>query len=310
MGSRAVAILARDAEAAARRFGVADGSLGVVYTRTGRSFFDESTPLADALRGAVGGLFDELGTDWLALDGELLPWSAKAMPLIREQYAPVGAAAGASLAALTGVLDAASARGLDVGAARERTDRRAANAAAYRAAYARYVRPTSGLAGVTFAPFTVLAGQGAAYAFDRDHRWQMETVGRLSDPMITPTRHRFVDVRDENACNDATRWWLDLTAAGGEGMVVKPVAASRKAQPGLKIRGREYLRIIYGPDYLDDLATLRKRQVGHKRHLATREHGLGIEALTRFVDGEPLWRVHQTVFAILALESEGVDPRL
>ncbi|WP_312870347.1 polynucleotide kinase-phosphatase [Gordonia asplenii] len=310
MGSRAVAILARDADAAARRFGVADGSSGMVYTRTGRSFFDDPTPLVNTLRAAVSDLFDELDTDWLALDGELLPWNAKALPLIREQYAPVGAAAGASLAALAGVLDAASARGLDVDALRERTARRTGNAAAYREAYRRYVRPTSGLDGVTFAPFCVLAFEGDTPVLTKDHRWQMETVGRLHDSMITPTRHRFVDVRDADACADAVQWWLDLTAAGGEGMVVKPLTSSRNAQPGLKVRGRDYLRIIYGPDYLDDLPVLRKRHLGHKRHLATREHGLGVEALTRFVAEAPLWKVHQAVFAVLALESEGVDPRL
>ena len=81
-------------------------------------------------------------------------------------------------------------------------------------------------------------------------------------------------------------------------------------QPGLKVRGREYLRIIYGPDYLESLDVLRGRHLGKKRNLALREHGLGLDALTRFVDREPLWRVHQMVFAVLALESEPVDPRL
>ncbi len=55
---------------------------------------------------------------------------------------------------------------------------------------------------------------------------------------------------------------------------------------------------------------LRQRHLGKKRELARREHGLGLDSLTAFVDGEPLWRVHQLVFAVLALESEPVDPRL
>src|ERR1035437_10243714 len=76
--------------------------------------------------------------------------------------------------------------------------------------------------------------------------------------------------------------------------------------------GREYLRIIYGPDYTDpaQLARLRQRAVGHKRSLALREYALGLEALDRVARGEPLWRVHECVFAVLALESEPVDPRL
>ena len=83
-------------------------------------------------------------------------------------------------------------------------------------------------------------------------------------------------------------------------------------QPGLKVRGREYLRLIYGPDYTEpaNLARLRQRAVGHKRSLALREYALGLEALDRVARGEPLWRIHECVFAVLALESEPVDPRL
>jgi protein phosphatase len=108
-----------------------------------------------------------------------------------------------------------------------------------------------------------------------------------------------------------------MTAAGGEGMVVKPhgfVARGRRglAQPGVKCRGREYLRIIYGPEYADpgQIDRLRSRGLGRKRSLAVREFGLGVEALERFVRHEPLYRVHECVFAVLALESEPVDPRL
>ena len=113
------------------------------------------------------------------------------------------------------------------------------------------------------------------------------------------------------------RWWTELTEAGGEGMVVKPLANLTRGkrglvQPGLKVRGREYLRIIYGPDYTEpaNLDRLRERGLGLKRSLATREYALGLEALDRAARGEPLWRVHECVFAVLALESEPVDPRL
>ena len=87
---------------------------------------------------------------------------------------------------------------------------------------------------------------------------------------------------------------------------------NRLAQPGIKCRGREYLRIIYGAEYTspDQLDRLRERGLGHKRALAIREFSLGIEALERFVAAEPLYRVHECVFGVLALESEPVDPRL
>jgi hypothetical protein len=112
-------------------------------------------------------------------------------------------------------------------------------------------------------------------------------------------------------------WWEALTAEGGEGMVVKPFANLHRgpkglSQPGIKVRGREYLRIIYGPEYTEphNLERLRDRNLGHKRSMALREYALGLEALERFVAGEPLWRVHQPVFGVLAMESEPVDPRL
>jgi polynucleotide kinase-phosphatase len=310
MGSRAIVVVARDHDVAERRFGVTDGGAGVVYTRTGRSFFPDTQELVDRVRLAVAPLFGALETDWLAVDCELLPWSAKAMSLIKDQYASAGAAAHAALPAVDDTLRAASARGLDVTAVAGRISRRIENAEAYRQAYAAYVHPSAGIDGVTLAPFQILVVEGRALALTETHRWQLEQIGALDHPLITHTRHRFVDLASTEQRAEATRWWLELTAAGGEGMVVKPVTPTPRVQPGLKVRGREYLRIIYGPDYTDSLDVLRSRGLGKKRGMALREHGLGIDALTRFVAGEPLWRVHQAVFAVLALESEPVDPRL
>ena len=100
-------------------------------------------------------------------------------------------------------------------------------------------------------------------------------------------------------------------------MVVKPlgfVASGRRGlvQPAVKCRGPDYLRIIYGPEYTlpANLSRLRERSLGFKRSLAVREFALGIEALERFVRSEGLYRVHECAFAVLALESEPVDPRL
>ena len=311
MGSRAIAVVTRDAEVAERRFGVADGSTGTVHTRTGRPFFPDTGALVDRLRVAVEPLFDSLETDWVALDCELLPWSAKALELIKSQYASVGAAARHVLPEALSVLEAASGRGLDVAALTERTTARRDHAAAFRDAYAAYCRPTEGLDGVTLAPFQVLAVEGRAPAITESHTWHLAELGQLKDELITPTRHRFVDLAAPAEREDATAWWAELTAAGGEGMVVKPaLVPPGRVQPGLKVRGREYLRIIYGPDYPDSLDLLRQRQLGTKRRLAQREHGLGLDALAAFVAGEPLWRVHQSAFAVLALESEPVDPRL
>lgn len=312
MGSRAIAVIAKNAQAAERRFGVADGTTGVVYTRTGRPFFADTSQLVHRLCEAAAPLFESLETDWLALDCELLPWSAKALDLITTQYASVGAAARHALPEALAVLDQATGRGLDVAGLTQRLTRRLSNAQAFRDAYAAYVRPTDGLDGVTLAPFQILAAEGRALALTESHEWHLAELAKLQDDdFITPTRHRFVDLSSAREREAAAQWWLDLTAAGGEGIVVKPAHLTEgRIQPGLKVRGREYLRIIYGPDYADSLDVLRDRNLGKKRQLARCEHGLGLEALTGFVNYEPLWKVHQSAFAVLALESQPVDPRL
>lgn len=312
MGSRAIAVVARDAEVAADRFGIGDGTTGTVYTRTGRPFFADTTTLVDRLRDAAAPLFESLETDWLALDCELLPWSAKAIGLITSQYASVGAAAHHVLPEALALLEQAAGRGLDLGDMVERTTGRLAHAEAFRTAYAGYVRPTDGLDGVTLAPFQVLAAEGRTPALTESHEWHLAELARLDgSDLITATRHRFVDLSSRGERDAATQWWLDLTTSGGEGMVVKPAhLTGTRVQPGIKVRGREYLRIVYGPDYTNSLDVLRDRNLAKKRRLAQREHGLGLEALTAFTDRDPLWKVHQSVFAILALESEPVDPRL
>ncbi len=265
------------------------------------------------------GLFDELGTDWLAFDAELLPWSAKAQGLLRAQYAQVGAAARASMPVALDALAAASARGVDVEAIRSRFAARDANVQRFVDAYRRYCWPVDGLDGVQLAVFQVLAAEGATFE-EREHAWHLDIADRLvaaDSALFRTTRRTYATLDSDEECAAASAWWEELTRAGGEGMVVKPAlnldtTRSQPTQPGLKVRGPEYLRIIYGPDYLDagHLATLKKRSVGRKRSLASREYALGIEGLRRAAAGEPLWRVHECAFSVLALESEPTDPRL
>lgn len=355
MGSRAVALVCRDEAVAKERFGV-EGVTGALHTRTGRPFFDDPAVTEEflaRLRAAVGaaGLWDELDTGWLLLDAELLPWSLKASGLLRKQYAAVGAAAGAVFPPALAALEAAAARGADVGGLLARQRERAADAGAFTDAYRRYCWTTDGLDGVRLAPFQLLAAEGASLA-GLPHDRQLELIDRLVDAdaaggtggtdtagstdaagdaggtggaghgrpggLLQRTGRLMVDTSDEASVEAGVRWWLEATEAGGEGMVVKPLGAQvrdeggRLVQPGIKCRGREYLRIIYGPEYTrpEHLARLRARALGHKRSLALREYALGLEALDRLAAGEPLWRVHEAVFAVLALESEPVDPRL
>lgn len=307
MGSRAVALVR------------ADGT-GALHTRTGRSFFaaDLTAQALAGLAAAVdaAGLWSELDTDWMLLDTELLPWSAKAQELIRTQYAGVAAAARDALPMAVEVLAAARARGLDVDDLRARAVRRGENAESFAAAYRRYCWPTEGLEGLRIAPFQLLATRGRTYA-ERDHGWHLEIADRLvgaRPSLLLGTERQVVDTADEASLRAGVTWWEALTSAGGEGMVVKPyVNLSRGrhglVQPGVKVRGPEYLRLVYGPDYPDHLERLRQRDLRHKRSLALREYALGLEALDRLAADEPLWRVHECVFTVLALETEPVDPR-
>ncbi|MET8401576.1 polynucleotide kinase-phosphatase [Streptomyces sp900116325] len=325
MGSRAVALVCRDAEAARERFGV-EGPTGALHTRTGRPFLDDlalTEVILGRLRTAVTAarLWDEWDTDWVLLDAELMPWSLKAGGLLRSQYAAVGAASGAVLPGANAALAAAAARGVDVTDLAARQQDRTADAAAFTDAYRRYCWSTEGLDGVRIAPFQILAVRGRSLA-SVPHDEQLAWLDRLveHDPtgLLQVTRRLVVDTGDEASVRAGIDWWLEMTGRGGEGMVVKPLGAlvrdekGRLVQPGIKVRGREYLRIIYGPEYTrpENLERLRSRFLGHKRSLALREYALGLEALDRLADGEPLWRVHEAVFAVLALESEPVDPRL
>lgn len=321
MGSRAVLIVARNVEAAQNRFGVGDGKQGVVYTRTGRAFFSTAQPERE-LVGRVAtafeetGLWEELGSDWVCLDAELMPWSLKAVELLRTQYAAVGAAATAGLSEVVRSLEAATERG--AGDLLDRFRSRRQMVESYSAAWRRYCWAADGIDDVKLAPFHLLASEGKTY-LDESHVWHMDTLARLSmhDPILVATPYRVVELANETARAEAVAWWEDLTAKGGEGMVIKPehwIVRGKRGlvQPALKCRGPEYLRIIYGPEYSapENLERLRERGLSAKRSLAIREFALGLEGLYRFAEGEPLWRVHECVFGVLALESEPVDPRL
>ena len=320
MGSRAVVVVCRDLNAARERFGVVDGRVGVCYTRTGRPFFPEPADEAEFIARvqaalSKAGFWDEFASDWFCIDCELMPWSAKARELLQRQYAPVGATGVASLEAVIKVVEQSPVAAGFSQIYSQRLDR----LRKYREAYRRYCWPVTSLADYRLAPFHLLASEGTVH-IDKTNRWHMETLHRLAafdSGFIIATPFLEIDVTDNAALEQASRWWEELTSKGGEGMVVKPldfIARGPKGlvQPAIKCRGREYLRIIYGPEYTadDQLPRLRSRGLSGKRSLAAREFSLGVEALERFVAREPLRRVHECVFGVLALESEPVDPRL
>jgi protein phosphatase len=324
MGSRAVVIVCRNEDAARRRFGIVEEGLGICYTRTGRRFFDDAKiekQFLEKVRGAVdaAGFWQQFETDWICLDAELMPWSAKAQELLRQQYAAVGTAAKASLTETVASLEHLASKNGDALPLIEKYKQRLEAAKLYIDSYRRYCWLVQSVSDLKLAPFHLLATEGQVH-IQRDHVWHMEKLAELckaGDGLLLATSYRQVDVTDTAGVEEATQWWEELTGRGGEGMVVKPldfIVRGRRglSQPAVKCRGREYLRIIYGPEYLlpENLDRLRSRSVSTKRSLALREFALGIEALERFVRQEPLRRVHECVFGVLALESEPVDPRL
>ena len=325
MGSRAVIVIAQSADAATRRFGVARGS-GVVVTRTGRAFFNGSESglgetLLTRIRSALDAtaFWDRFETDWACFDAELLPWSLKAQGLIDEQYAPTGEAAVAALDAGATALQAASARGVDASNLEKHVAVRRDAALRYAQAYRRYMRPIRGIEDVTLAPFHLLATEGNVYDQEQ-HEWHLSTLAEISaaDPaLFLATASRTVALDDPASCDAAIAWWEDLTNRGGEGIVVKPPTFVTRdtrglVQPALKVRGREYLRIVYGPEYTlpENMSRLRERAVAKKRRSALAQFALGLEGLHRFVERAPIRRIHECVFGILALESEPIDSRL
>lgn len=338
MGSRAVIVLCHTEETARKRFGVSDGSKGIIYTRTGRHFFDD-TEIENGVLSRLDAVltktdfWSDFATDWVCLDTELMPWSEKAQTLLSRQYAPVGRAGKESIAAAIAALEETckrpnrpfevdaltSGQNVDPSELLERFKVKQQSISGYIDAYREYCWKVNSVDDLRIAPFHLLACEGNVFSREK-HVWHMEKIKQYCtgiDPIFMATEYICVDTADENSVNAGVDWWLRLTGSGGEGMVVKPETfiARRQTevlQPAVKCRGPEYLRIIYGPEYLmpEHLTRLKKRSLSRKRSLAIREFSLGMESLARFVNKEPLYRVHECVFGVLAFESEPVDPRM
>ena len=338
MGSRAVIVLCKNSETALKRFGITDGTRGIIYTRTGRRFFDDETTegiLLDRLDAVLTktGFWKDFETDWVCLDTELMPWSEKARALIHSQYAPTGNAGVGGLSAAVRALEQTcerqnravevdpitSGQNVDPAVLLERYRAKQNDIQNYIKAYREYCWTVKNIDDYRIATFHILAVEGRVFSQEK-HIWHMENIRKYMtgiDPICMETPYLCVDTEDEASVQAGVDWWLTLTEHGGEGMVVKPETYTARQgfkllQPAVKCRGREYLRIIYGAEYLepDHLKRLKNRSLNRKRVLALKEFSLGMESLTRFVSHEPLYRVHECSFGVLALESEPVDPRL
>ena len=322
MGSRAIIVACRDDSVARERFGD-PRRLGAVTSKGGRPFFDaeaEEAFLVDAVRAAMegAGLWDELATGWVVLDGEALPWNAKAEPLIRDTFAATASAGAEAAEAARSVFEAAAARGVQGMAALATAAKARGEAiAAFRRAYGAFVIPYKGIGDLRFAPFHVLAAEGRVFA-EEGHRWHMQLAERLAaagGETLRPTAWREVDLADPDQRASCVRWWEEMTTAGREGFIVKgPHLAPLPGgtAPSVKVRGRDYLRIIYGAEYdrPDILPSLKRRATARKRTLARVGTALGLESLALFAEGASTARVHAMVAASIAIASEPLDSRL
>lgn len=325
MAQKLIVIICKDTNVVKTRFGVDEDRIGICYTRTGRNFFSDTEIESQVLKkvhSAVekANLWDKLNTDWICLDCELMPWSAKAQELIKEQYASVGAAARSSLSMTVQLLEKTLKKNPEVADLYSKFTHKLEMVNDYIRSYEQYCWPITSIEDYKLAPFHILASEGRVHV-EKDHGWHMDIINQLvaaDSSLFKKTQYKIVHIEDLQSCEEAVEWWLQLTEhQSGEGVVIKPydftvVGSHGLIQPGLKCRGREYLRIIYGPEYTvqENLDRVKVRNVAKKRSLALREYALGIEALERFIKKEPLYRYHEPVFGILALESEPIDPRL
>lgn len=338
MGSRAVIVVCKDLETAKERFSSSDNRLGVIYTRTGRTFFNDEKvekEILDRLLKILGqsNFWEDHKTNWVCLDVEIMPWSAKALSLIEEQYASVGRAGREGLKNSVFALEKAlqnqkekisenpgqSSKEANLEEILKNYQDREKCLSQYVEAYRPYCWNVESIEDYRVAPFHILATEGKVWTKE-NHSVHMETIKKYitgKDEIFMATSYFVVDLNHEESLEAGIMWWKELTAKGGEGMVVKSLdfitfQGKEPLQPAVKCRGKEYLRIIYGPEYTrtEHLSRLKKRGLGKKRNLALNEFALGIEALERFVEHEPLYRVHECVFGVLALDAEPVDPKL
>jgi len=325
MGSRAVIIVCKNEKTVLDRFGIKNEGIGICFTRTGRNFFNDKKLEGQFLRKIqkalnISNFWDKFNTDWTCLDAELMPWSAKAQALLSNQYAAVGSAAKNAISDVEKVLQKTAERNIEgIEALQNQFKKKGNSIEKFVQSYRNYCWVVKSIEDYKLAPFHILATEGHVH-FDKNHKWHMENIKefcKTDESFFKRTAYKIVDMQNPNEINDAVNWWLELTKNGGEGMVVKPFDFITKTkdgllQPAVKCRGKEYLRIIYGAEYdrPENLVLLKKRSMSKKQSLALREFALGLEGLERFVRNEPLRKIHESIFAVLALESEPVDPRL
>jgi polynucleotide kinase-phosphatase len=318
MGSRGILLLFKDKDSALKYVG--RETLGIVYTRTGRKFFQDQVE-NDIVQKLNDGLirheyFQKYGTDYVLLDAEIMPWNLKAKELISSQYAHVSENAILDRTIIRSKLEKAIHHNKDLESWLTEYDDKLSNALVFKEVFQKYCWDIEDINQIQIAPFHVLAHSNETF-FDKPHTWHMEMNRDFAKMVNLFVETEFMVVHDSSSEEAVINWWESITSDGHEGIVIKPETFISKSngkliQPAIKVRGRKYLNIIYGMDYLlpENLNRLKKRNVSKKQKLALKEFSLGVEGIRRFVSGESIERVHECVLGTLAMESDPVDPRL
>lgn len=316
MGSRAVIFIAKDKEVAKEL--INSDSLGYITTRTGRAFFEqkEQQQMVEKIHAELvsKNYFEQFNTSFVLMDAEILPWNLKAHRLIDQQYETVAENALMDRYKIIEKLKATE--HVDVTSWMEEYTEKYKNAARFDAVFRNYCWPTNELSGIQIAPFHILA-HSSATNFHQPHSWHMKMNAYLAEnsSLFIATEYRLIESEQDE--QEVINWWKDMTENGHEGIVIKPFDfqayhKGKLLQPAIKVRGREYLRIIYGMDYTneDTMKKLKQRNPSRKMKNALLEFKLGMEGISRFVSLESSNRVHECALATLALESDTIDPRL
>ncbi|MGG3626128.1 metallophosphoesterase [Bacillus gobiensis] len=318
MGSRGILFLFKDKETAKKHVGTE--TLGVIYTRTGRRFFErdmeEKVVLKINKALSANGYFEKHDTEYVLLDAEIMPWNLKAKELISNQYAHVSENAILDRAILQKMLADAAEGNPDLNEWLAEYEQKLTNANTFKEVFQKYCWDVEDVGQIQIAPFYVLAHSNQTF-FDHTHTWHMEMNREFASYSNLFVETEYMVINDEASEAEAIKWWEEITSEGHEGIVIKPDSfiarnKGKLLQPAIKVRGRKYLNIIYGMDYLlpANLERLKQRNTGKKQNLALKEFALGLEGINRYVNGESIERVHECVLGTLAMESDPVDPRL
>ncbi|MGN7478564.1 AAA family ATPase [Solibacillus silvestris] len=316
MGSRAVIFIAKN-RAVAKEF-INSDSLGYITTRTGRAFFEhtQQEKMVEKIHAelAAKNYFEQFKTNFVLMDAEILPWNLKAHRLIDQQYETV--AENAIMDRYKLIEKFKATEHVDVTSWLEEYTQKYKNAARFDAVFKNYCWPTNELSGIQIAPFHILA-HSSSTNFHQPHSWHMQMNAHLAkdSELFIATEYRLIESEKDE--QEVMNWWQDMTENGHEGIVIKPLDflayyKGKLLQPAIKVRGREYLRIIYGMDYTNEafMKKLKQRNPSRKMKNALLEFKLGLEGISRFVSLESSTRVHECALATLALESDTIDPRL